>query len=65
MKDRKKVYIVMDDYTPDAGSTIYGVYSTNGLAEKAVEELESEDNEYGRNMNEEGTIDIRSEYLDF
>lgn len=55
------VWMLIDDYTPDAGSTIYGVYSSMELAELALEELESENNEYGKNMNEDDSIDIRYE----
>ena len=55
----KKVYILIDDYTPDAGSTIYGVYVTKKAAETRLKELENEDNEYGQNMNEDNTIDIQ------
>ena len=40
------VYILKDDYAPDAGSRIYGVYSTREKAEEAQEKYESEDNEY-------------------
>ncbi len=56
-----EVYYLIDDYTPDAGSTIYGMYSTMEKAQKALEELENPNNEYGENMNEDDTIDIRSE----
>ena len=58
---KMEVWMLVDDYTPDAGSTIYGVYISEEVAELALEELESEDNEYGCNMNEEDTIEIRRE----
>ena len=31
-----RVYLVIDDYTPDAGSTIYGVFETDELAEAYI-----------------------------
>lgn len=51
-----RVYILKDDYAPDAGSRIYGVYSTR---EKAQEDMDfySEENEvYGEGCN---SLDIR------
>ena len=54
------VYILMDKYTPN-GPTIYGVYSSNKKAEKALNELSSNNNEYGRNINKDNTIDIIEE----
>lgn len=53
-----KVYILIDDYTPEAGSTIYGVFATNKLAEARLKELSSDDNEYGESLNAEDTIEI-------
>jgi hypothetical protein len=52
----------MDTYTPD-GTTIYGVFLSRKGAEDYRKYLESEDNEYGRNMNEDGTIEINTEIL--
>jgi hypothetical protein len=52
-----RVYILKDDYAPDAGSRIYGVYSTRAKAEKAMEEYESDDNEYGNGCD---SLDISS-----
>ncbi len=45
-----KVYLVIDDYTPDAGSSIYGAFSTYEKAEQylTVGLLE----EYGDDVNE-------------
>ena len=54
------VYILMDEYTPD-GPTIYGVYSSEEKAKNALNELSSNNNEYGRNMNKDSTIDIIKE----
>ena len=51
----------MDDYTPDAGSTIYGVFANRALAETKLDELSREDNEYGCNINEGNTLDIQVE----
>jgi hypothetical protein len=46
-KDSKQhVYILKDDYSPDTGSRIYGVYSTSDKASKALSVYESEENEY-------------------
>lgn len=57
----KIIYLLVDDYTPDAGSTIYGAYTTLELAKKALEHLEdAENNEYGENLNEDDTIEVRS-----
>jgi len=53
-----KVYILIDDYTPDAGSTIYGVFATYDLASAKLKELSGDYNEYGCSMNEDDTIDI-------
>jgi len=53
----KEVYIVVDNYT-EGEPTIYGTYSTRSEAERAFKELESEDNDYGENMNEDGTLEI-------
>ena len=61
---KQDIYLVIDDYTSDAGSTIYGAFTTHELAQKRVDELsDPESNEYGCNMNEDDTIDIRHEYL--
>ena len=54
------IYILIDEYTPD-GPTIYGVYSSSEKAEKVLNELSSDNNEYGRNMNKDNTIDIIKE----
>ncbi len=43
-----QVFILKNDYAPDAGSKIYGVYSTIEKAYEAMERYESEDNEYGK-----------------
>ena len=60
----KDVYLLVDDYTPDAGSTIWGVYSTREKAENALKHLEDgENNEWGFNQNKDNTIDIRCETL--
>lgn len=42
-----RVYILKDDYAPDAGSRIYGVYSTREKALADQARYESDDNEYG------------------
>lgn len=42
----KYVYIVIDDYTPDAESTIYGAFATEKLAQKYIDEGIDED--YGK-----------------
>lgn len=55
------VFMLIDDYTPDAGSSIYGVFSTDELAQRRLKDLSSDDNEYGRDLNKNDTIDIRSE----
>ena len=55
------VYLLIDDYTPDGNSTVYGVYSTSEKAEEALARLEdAENNEYGSNLNENDTIQIES-----
>jgi hypothetical protein len=47
MKKDKTVYILKDDYAPDAGSRIYGVYSTYEKAEEAMEYYGNENEDYG------------------
>lgn len=56
-----QIYILMDDHTPDVGSSIYGVFATYDLAQAKLDELSREDNEYGCNMNKFYTIDIHIE----
>ena len=64
-KTKQELYIVLDNYTPDAGSTIYGVFPTNELAKQCIAHLEDADNNpYGQNMNEEDTIEIYSTSLE-
>jgi len=41
------VWIVIDDYAPDAGSDIHGCYATMELAEQAMKEYGTDDNEFG------------------
>ena len=53
----KEIYILKDDYAPDAGSRIYGVYSTLEKAKEAMEHYESDDNEYGQGCD---SLDIES-----
>jgi len=53
----KEVYVVLDNYTEDQ-PTIYGTFSTREKAEEAFKELESIDNDYGENMNADGTLEI-------
>lgn len=58
------IYLVIDDYTPDEGSTIYGIYTTRELAQERINQLSDPDkNEYGKDMNEDDTLEIRHEYL--
>jgi len=57
----KEVWLVVDDYTPDAGSTIYGVFATQELAEARLEVLCSEDNEYEEDVGSD--CDIRTEAI--
>ncbi len=64
LKELAEVYIVIDDYTPDAGSTIYGIYFTVELAEKRLKELEDPENEYGCNMNKNDSIRIDTDYVE-
>ena len=52
MKDTKQVFILKNDYVPDAGSMIYGVYATRELAEKAEARYASDDNEFGEGCEE-------------
>ena len=52
-----KIYILKDDYNPDVGSRIYGVYSTCDKAVAAQARYESEDNEYGTACE---SLDIKS-----
>ena len=54
---RQTVYIIKDDYAPDAGRRIFGVYSTREKAEAAQDRYESEDNEYSEAFD---PLDIRS-----
>ena len=56
-----KVYLLIDDYTPDVGSTIYGVFATEALAQEKLDSLSSDDNEYGCSQNEDDTIYIQEE----
>lgn len=58
-----KVWQVVDDYTPDAGSTIYGTYATIELAQERLDNLCNPDNEYGENVGE--NCDIRSEVVKY
>ena len=61
-----KIYIVIDNYSPDRGSIIYGIFSTKELAKKCVLRLEDADNnEYGENLNEDNTIEIDEYDIDF
>ena len=55
-----KVYMVIDDYTPDAGSTIYGIYRKIEDAEAFVAEGIFE--EYGDDVDTE-SINIEQEEL--
>ena len=59
----KEIYLVVDNYTLDAGSTIYSAHTTIDQARKEIERLSSDDNEYGSNMNERDTLDWVSVYL--
>ena len=43
----KIVYILKDDYAPDAGSRIYGVYSTRAKAQEAMDYFSEENDDYG------------------
>ena len=61
----KEIYLLVDDYTPDAGSTIYGAFSTRELAEERLAKLSSYDNEYGHDVNEDGTIEIKCISVDY
>jgi hypothetical protein len=58
------VYILKNDYMPDAGTWIEGVYSTPKKAEERLKLLKSGESEYG--FNEEDTdnfeIDIHQVY---
>ena len=58
MADKQEVWLLIDDYTPDAGSTIYGVYETHELAQDYLDNGIKED--YGENMDTDN-IDIRPE----
>lgn len=53
-----EVYLLVDDYTPDAGSTIYSAHKTRVGAEAALKELSNPDNEYGYDLNQEDTVTI-------
>lgn len=60
-----EVFILKDDYTEDAGSTIYGVFSSQEKAEEALAILEDpERNPYGRNLNTDKTLEIESYTID-
>lgn len=59
-----KVYLLIDDYTPNTGSIIYGIYNTENKAERRLKELENPENEYGQNMNEDNTIEIIEEEVE-
>ena len=64
MADKTNVYVIKDDFTSDAGSTIYGIYSTREKAEAAFAILEDPDkNAYGCNLNENDTLEIDSHTL--
>jgi len=52
------LYVVIDNYTPDAGSTIYGVFDSSKKANDQINILSSDDNEYGCNQNKDDTIEI-------
>lgn len=58
--ERKYVYLVIDDYTPDAGSTIYGVFDTMELAQDYVDNGIKAD--YGDDHDVD-SIDIQQEIL--
>ncbi len=45
------VYLVSDDYTPDAGSSLYGCYSTREKAQEYINTGMA--TEYGKNYAEE------------
>ena len=53
-----QVYMVIDDYAPDAGSRIYGIYADRGDAEEYVKTGIKED--YGDDV-DTSSIDIRTE----
>lgn len=53
----KTVYILKDDYAPDAGSRIYGVYSTYEKAEEAMDYFSEENDTYGEGCD---SLDIDS-----
>lgn len=57
-KDAKqRIYILKDDYAPDAGSRVYGVYSTSEKASEFLERYEGDDNEFGRGCD---SLDVSS-----
>jgi len=60
-KKLTEVFQIVDDYTPDAGSTIYGTYATESLAETELKRLCSPDNEYGEDVG--SNCDIRREVV--
>lgn len=60
MKRTMHVYLVIDDYTPDAGSSIYGCYTTAekaqeyidiGMAEEYGEDYAKDSNAYVKTLN--------------
>ena len=54
-----QIHILYDEYTEDEPA-IYGVYSTYEVAKQALARLSSTDNPYGKSLNEDDTIEIRS-----
>lgn len=55
------VWMVIDDYQPDAGSTIYGIFKTEALAEWYATEGLKED--YGEYTDRLDTVEVRRETL--
>lgn len=55
---KQTIYLLKNDYLPDAGSMIYGAYTTFETAQKALEFLaDAENNPWGSDESENAEID--------
>jgi len=61
----KEVYIVKNDYKPDPGTWIYGIYNTLQKAKNALAHIQSgEEKEYEFTEEEQANFEISCEYLE-